>query len=404
MQTRSQTSRQKNEETNPAATQKAKQLPSHHLKTEPEPNAARCSKEENALVDTKVIKKEEETATSSVNCIFSSSRDADAIIKVEPTNVDYKQHVENKDVPDLLGDAYYYSCRSCNQTRSNLKSLLEHRQQVHMKSQRKDCPIKHVSLEPDIDDANYYCRTCEKRFLTRRHYKQHLNLTHHMVIIKSSSRQQSHHHQQHVRLKDAQQSINKFSHYCRPCQVFYCSQSSYDAHVLVAHNSTSSPSLQRNTTIAQQQQRATADTAQQHAAEENRYCFICNKTISKDYFRLHTTLLHTTREPFTKKSSVVLQPNVNDPDHYCLVCQQKFDSKSIYHGHLRDVHDMALQCLVTKDPAILPNPHNRCNYCRVCKKTMASRAVYRLHCKYSHFMVLEPVQVVGKSRCKSKFA
>lgn len=103
MQTRSQTSRQKNEETNPAATQKAKQLPSHHLKTEPEPNAARCSKEENALVDTKVIKKEEEIATSSVNCIFSSSRDADAIIKVEPTNVDYKQHVENKDVPDLLG-------------------------------------------------------------------------------------------------------------------------------------------------------------------------------------------------------------------------------------------------------------------------------------------------------------
>lgn len=277
--------------------------------------------------------------------------------------------------------------------------MLDHRKQVHNISRRKNCPIKHITLEPDVDDANHYCLVCEKHFNTRALYQRHLIGTHHMVIVKSNKQRFPQHND--VVLTDAEPSkgshaqsiINKFNHYCKPCQRFYCSQTSYEAHVFAKHSSPSTSLQSSNTT------QPTADTY--HSAHQ--YCFVCNKRISKDYFKLHTTLLHSTHaaSPYTKKSSV-LQPQVNEPNHYCSVCQQKFDSKSMYDNHLQDVHSMALQFLAPKDPRVLPNPRNRCNYCRVCKKTMASRVAYRLHCKYSHFMTLE--KLGGGWRPKTKSA
>lgn len=223
-------------------------------------------------------------------------------------------------------------------------------------------------------------------------------VTHHIVIIKSNKQPEQKRFRQRndVVLTDAepdkgsndQSIINKFNHYCKPCQRFYCSQTSYEAHVSAKHSS-ASVSLQSS---------IINDTYH----SENQYCFACNKRISKDYFKLHTILLHSTHAsspPCTK--SRVLKPQVNEPNQYCSVCQQKFDSKSMYHDHLQDVHNMALQCLATKDPRVLPNPHNQYNYCRVCKKTMASKVAYRLHCKYSHFMTLGNL---CKWRYKTKLA
>ncbi|KAL9545556.1 hypothetical protein MBANPS3_007091 [Mucor bainieri] len=388
MQTRSQT-REKNATPDPTATQKAMQLSFHHLKIEPcLPTVSSGSdiKQEHILN----TKAKNEPAAVSVNESFVK---AGAVVKMEPTDISLKQQIESKSVPDLRDGAYYYySCRSCNQTRATLRSLLDHRKEAHSINIRKNCPIKHLTLEPDIDDVNHYCRTCEKHFSARQYYKQHLTSTHHMIITPSSKQpEQMHARQQDDKLINALSSISKFNHYCKPCQRFYCFQSSYDMHVLVAH---SAPSALQSSTTTQ----LAAGTAHQPA---NRYCLMCNKTISKDYFKLHTTLLHATHEPITKKKSILLQPNVNDPNHYCSMCQQKFDSKSKYHDHLQDAHNMALRCLVPKDPGFLPNPQNPHNYCRVCKKTMVSRAIYRSHCKYSHFMVLKPP---SKSKFKSRFA
>lgn len=86
-------------------------------------------------------------------------------------------------VPDV--DDPNYFCKTCERTYTNRFNHRDHLQFFH---QMKLTPLKrrikivHPDIQPDEDDPNFYCKACEAKFSTRLRYRYHLTRLHKMTF------------------------------------------------------------------------------------------------------------------------------------------------------------------------------------------------------------------------------
>ncbi|KAL9557399.1 hypothetical protein PS6_001829 [Mucor atramentarius] len=94
----------------------------------------------------------------------------------QPENAPNK---ETKVIP-MNKDNYFY-CRRCNINIKGCKEYYDHlRSEHHIKPNISR--VRHVDIQPDIDDPNFYCRSCEKSHPDKPIYYTHLRRIHHMLL------------------------------------------------------------------------------------------------------------------------------------------------------------------------------------------------------------------------------
>ncbi|KAK4517680.1 Protein ssh4 [Mucor velutinosus] len=134
---------------------------------------------------------------------------------------DASEEEENKVIP-MNKDNHFY-CRRCN---INIKGCREY--YGHLRSEHNIKPninrVRHVDLQPDIDDPNFYCRSCERPHAGRHQYTTHLKRVHHMLL------------QPFKKPKDKGVQPDPFSpnHYCTVCKKEF-SKTGFKRHLLLVH-------------------------------------------------------------------------------------------------------------------------------------------------------------------------
>ncbi|KAL9557104.1 hypothetical protein MBANPS3_001561 [Mucor bainieri] len=131
------------------------------------------------------VKKEEDDSKDAFNTLNSSSDERDTTSGVSTTRV--KAEIKQEDMAkaalhsslEHIASGYSYLCKRCDITFNSLKTVLNHRQSVHNKHSK----IKHINVEPDINDPNDYCKSCESSYPKKHLYRIHLRETHHMILF-----------------------------------------------------------------------------------------------------------------------------------------------------------------------------------------------------------------------------
>ncbi|KAL9552341.1 hypothetical protein MBANPS3_003802 [Mucor bainieri] len=131
------------------------------------------------------IKQEDTKHDSAIPGSFTSAA-TDISSTVEPT-IKQEDAKEDKELLKQNGDfgnkGYYYRCDRCELKMVDLKSVLEHRNLIHIIDQRfNNTKIKNINTEPDVHDPNFYCKSCERSYKDRNKYRQHLKCAHYMVL------------------------------------------------------------------------------------------------------------------------------------------------------------------------------------------------------------------------------
>ncbi|KAL7313120.1 hypothetical protein PS15m_006904 [Mucor circinelloides] len=91
------------------------------------------------------------------------------------------EHIPATDNQDNI-----YKCRKCHYRAADFMSLINHRQSAHNGKKYQGSSIKHLHLNPIIDDPQQYCRSCERKFATRHRYRNHLRIVHHIPSTEGS--------------------------------------------------------------------------------------------------------------------------------------------------------------------------------------------------------------------------
>ncbi|KAL0141745.1 hypothetical protein V8B55DRAFT_1573944 [Mucor lusitanicus] len=350
----------------------------------------------------------------STSILASSSNSCGLIIKQEDAKDDKALLEQHGD--ELGTKQYLYKCDICNQKMPNRKSVLEHRFSIHNIKSGISRTIRDSNVEPDIDDPNFYCKSCEQGYKTKEIFRQHLRKTHFLALEKLRSyklplegifpdpddpklycKACNHtyaskiNYKRHCRyvhgvtsFKSANQKSNTSSNmmntYCQACDRRFSSTLTYRRHLFFIHRV--------DRTVAQQKQNDTVPDAD----DPNFYCCSCNKKLgNKKYFKLHLIRKHSIFPSAPPRKQSLCKPDVDDPNNYCRACQKTYSVKSSYRTHLRVVHQMTLPTL--KKPA--DHPHNPDHYCSVCKKSYTPKRRYRQHCRNVHFMTLNYVSIVN---------
>ncbi|KAL9536615.1 hypothetical protein MBANPS3_012513 [Mucor bainieri] len=339
-------------------------------------------------------------------------------VKQEDTKEDesmFKQHGEFSERD------YYYRCDMCEMKMTDLKSVLEHRKSTHQIKTSDSRTIKHMNTEPDIHDANFYCKSCERSYKNRDKYRHHLRHVHYMILKPIPYWK--------APRNDMVPDPDDPNSYCRACDHTYRRKSYYKQHCRYVHgmkhvkvtsqSSTTSSSLMDTYCQVCDKRFASLDYYREHlfvihkvdwrtlqrkrkkdispnVSDLNFYCRSCEKKLSTKYsYKNHLMLVHSIFQSAPRKKSK-LKPGVNDPNNYCRACQKTYPSKGRYREHLRLAHQMTLPLLKGNiSRTDLPDPYNSSHYCSVCMKTYATLAAYRYHCRRVHFMTLSHASIVN---------
>lgn len=129
---------------------------------------------------------------------------------------------ENKVIP-MNKDNYFY-CRRCI---INIKGCKEYYD--HLRTEHNIKPnisrVRHVDLQPDIDDANFFCRSCERPHVDRHLYYTHLKRVHHMLL------------QPFKKPIDpsVQPDIFNANHHCTVCKKEFVNKTGFKRHLILVH-------------------------------------------------------------------------------------------------------------------------------------------------------------------------
>ncbi|KAL9537041.1 hypothetical protein MBANPS3_012136 [Mucor bainieri] len=271
----------------------------------------------------------------------------DIEIKVEPTT---KVEGELENVRSNR-DIFKYCCNLCGEETLDLRSTLLHKQEVHNVTHRTR--FKHMDLEPDVDDPNNYCATCEKSFSTKDSYDYHLKSLHFIV-----------------RVRDVlEPDVNDPNFYCQSCDFTYMDQKFYFKHLKSYHgmkvrsSSSSSSFKTRMPKVVKKQ------------PKKNKVCCrACGAGFSnKSYYVYHTNFVHGISRKAKVDGNMVLVPSYEE-SFQCRACSNTFDSKQLYLEHLHMTHSMN----ITEDSET-PDINDPNYYCRVCDSTSPSHDSFQTH-------------------------
>ncbi|KAI8642829.1 hypothetical protein BD408DRAFT_482528 [Parasitella parasitica] len=140
--------------------------------------------------------------------------------KKEDTTPGEPENETDKVIP-MNRDSWFY-CRRCNE---NIKGCREY--YSHIKSAHNITPkikgIKYLDVQPDVDDPNFYCRSCEKPHTNKNFYNIHLRRIHHMLLPPL--------------IKPKKSAPSKSYYYCEICEI-RIRKTSFKRHMLSLHNQT----------------------------------------------------------------------------------------------------------------------------------------------------------------------
>ncbi|EPB90611.1 hypothetical protein HMPREF1544_02521 [Mucor circinelloides 1006PhL] len=132
--------------------------------------------------------------------------------------------------------------------------------------------------------------------------------------------------------------------------------------------------------------------------DPNFYCKVCETTYpSITLFKKHLRMIHfiinkTARAPptitplgaiRTEKAFVV--PDRDDPNNYCRACKKHYINQSRYHAHLAKFHDMPK---FSRKEDVLPDIFDPNFYCRSCERSLSTKFAFRHHCLRLHNMTI----------------
>ncbi|OAD05303.1 C2H2-type zinc finger transcription factor [Mucor lusitanicus CBS 277.49] len=309
-----------------------------------------------------------------------------------------KREYQLDDVCNTRVKDYYYFCRLCKKKMPNLKVLLDHRRLHHRINGTSKPRIKHVELEPDIYDPNYYCNGCEKTLNSKVEYRTHLKTAHHMVLtpLPRESRRQ----------RDSNRpDYNSGGFYCSLCSCPFQTQESFTYHCQHHHN-IANPKLrglpeepvpyykcQLCDATLTTRQKYRSHCYQEHEMRPIRreplnkklpnHCYICNRTYSetKVYIK-HIYVIHNIDDEASNQPTDI-QPDINDPNNYCRTCDKTLSSANSYRYHLLILHSIKDKYRKEKS-ALKPDVNDANHYCRTCDYTYSSKCAYRKHLRRVH--------------------
>jgi ribosomal protein L31 len=246
-----------------------------------------------------------------------------------------------------------------------------HQMDIRRQTQKKINP----NISPDIDDPNFYCRTCKATYKTRSYYRNHLKYTHIMELkplrghprfdhymkeddsketsciicklIFGSRRGYLQHMARHTKagyMKSSRSKINPDvipdlddpNGYCESCGTTLASIRGYKQHVRFYHNLCKYPRAIPNAAI-------TPDTSD----PKNAHCASCNHNYSnRNAYLLHLQNVHCMKIDLTSsyrpKADPKVKADIGDPNNYYCSCKRKYSCRNTYARHLRNIHGVIL--------------------------------------------------------------
>ncbi|KAI9265707.1 hypothetical protein EDC94DRAFT_668609 [Helicostylum pulchrum] len=296
-------------------------------------------------------------------------------------------------------------CLSCNfmfQGRYNYHSHLI--KIHHMSHLRPSRPCNPKNMKPTIDLLSLYCDACMKTYDTKKSYVHHLVTFHDMILPKVYSEPGnfdstslyckvcdisyrnnfqfiSHlrrmHHTTLPSCPDIIPSINDKNNYYIACDITFCNRSAYLQHLSTIH-------LEQKPELYQG---IDCDSPSKKDIRFEKYCADCHKVfLLKRLYHIHLDKIHGIK-PLNYLPTAD-DPDVNNPNNRCTLCDKTFQRKDVCRNHIIRVHNMT----ITKRPFINSNTTPVVDflkkYCNVCNRVYKTLESYRNHfSKYHHIKI-----------------
>lgn len=328
---------------------------------------------------------------------------------------------------------HYYCCRVCDLKTTDHITYFDHLDLVH-KLTYKSKQIKHLKLEPILDDPNNFCQSCEKTYSSQSNYQLHLQYVHHMIFnpikilvdsplspgdvrsvfqcdvcnlgYETKAAYCKHLNSKHQipsfgpnanpdLLPDMKHPYN----YCRPCDKRFLNPNRFRNHLDYMHNI----DLIRHPGLLPDRH------------NEKNYCrscelnFLSTKTFHNHCMEVHNCGAHGiikekdhNNEPVPQQQqqqqqqiapkTTHLGPNPNpdlapdplNPNNHCITCDKRYDLKKNFWAHLRKIHDVR----AALGEFIIPAEQKY--HCSTCDKYFLTGAAYQSHVRWIHLTIQQP--------------
>ncbi|GAN03311.1 hypothetical protein MAM1_0038d02764 [Mucor ambiguus] len=252
------------------------------------------------------------------------------------------------------GRDYFYQCHLCSALKTTLLDLLNHLKRAHRFTYRSRT-YKHLKLEPDLQDPNFYCRVCETTYPSYYLFNKHLRIVHYIITKTTRSPPTITSLQAIKKEKEhPEPEYNDPNNYCRTCKRSYGNKHRYHAHLVNFHGL---PRFGRKKDVLPD------------IFDPNYYCRSCERSLStRAIFQQHCLRWHNITVPNKKDL-----PNIHDPTFRCKPCDNTFENKDTFWQHCREVH------LITDFKEEGPKP-----VCDSCNRSYANESRYKRHRRLVH--------------------
>ncbi|KAI9474101.1 MAG: hypothetical protein EXX96DRAFT_580596 [Benjaminiella poitrasii] len=229
------------------------------------------------------------------------------------------------------------------------------------------------------DDRQFHCYICSRNFANNDTFAVHLTKFHRMTMI---------YNDQKVKVDP---DLTQGTNYCQSCEMMFYSNTQYRFHLLQIHKiKRIQPSLNASSGSSLSSNNATATSNDKNC---NNGSSTRKRKFSRRPGRRKRNLNSFASKQTTGNPNIPsLQPDINDPNNFCLLCNITYSGLGRYRDHLRRVHKMKLTPLRTifhPKPGVTPDPEDPNHYCRACEASFQNLCTYRLHLRSRHKMKLE---------------
>ncbi|KAI9474153.1 MAG: hypothetical protein EXX96DRAFT_329111 [Benjaminiella poitrasii] len=305
-------------------------------------------------------------------------------------------------------------CRSCDHTYVDHRGYITHLRKIHniiveiekpAPPENPNCPIKYPELEPDPKDPNYYCRTCDHTYSNKYNFRNHLSRIHN-ILIKLEKATPLESPNCPIKYPELEPDPKDPNYYCRTCDHTYSSKSCFKIHLFKFHGVPIEPAKLNGCSNCIVHPELEPDPN-----DPNLFCRSCEHTYSrlrnfKDHlFKIHNIVVEKPPRPLKVKSHIKhpdLEPDPNDPNNYCSFCNRKYTRKYSFKRHLATAHNIESQSTTASPkslmeyPEIEPDSEDPNLYCRICDCTFVSKAFFKNHLVKVHKMLFLSTSVTSK--------
>ncbi|KAG2195552.1 hypothetical protein INT46_005812 [Mucor plumbeus] len=309
------------------------------------------------------------------------------------------KHIELE--PDVDDPNNY--CRTCEKKHSTLAKYKFHLKQIHRIHIRTTINPRNKDIMPDADNPDFYCDSCEKKYYSEDRYRIHLRGYHSMKLKPRMN-------------PEITPDWDDPDYYCKSCRRKYNVKYTYWKHLQEGHHMTSpeirfpnpdNPNLHCDVCDIKYEDRVIYrdHCRKKHRMKlkplQNLVCDRCNREYKGEHALMkHLRLEHKIiddmcyarkRKPFNG-----ITPDYDDPNFRCCACKKSFSTRLAYHYHLLAVHTISVPNPGDLEP-ILDDPNN---YCRCCKRKYIHKYRYRQHLSMVHKIKLQPLRKSHRRRRK----